>query len=105
MAEIQLKSILFVFFINIPVNQKVPLWQAVRIGVGSGPAVLQVQDKVWIRPLQDVHLNIDRFPQHFSDWIVCWSVEGAVRCLFCNQNSAVLIYTSDSALAGIVQAL
>lgn len=81
------------FVLNIPVNQKVPLRQAVRIGGGSGPAVLQVQDDVWVRPLQDVHLNIDWFPQDFSDWVVFWSVEGAVRCLFCNQNSVVLVYT------------
>lgn len=72
-------------FLNLPVNKNVPLWQAVRIGVRSGPAVLQVQDYVWIRPLQDVHLHIDWLPQHFSDRIVCWSVKGAVRCLFCNQ--------------------
>lgn len=70
-------------------NQKVPLWQAVRTRGGSGPAVLQVQDDVWIRPLQDVHFNIDWFPQHFSDRVVVRRVEGAIRCLFCKQTLLV----------------
>lgn len=86
----------------IPINQKVPLWQAVRIRGGCGPAVLQVQDDFWVRPIHGFHLNVDGFPQHFGDWVVFWSVEGVIRCLFCNQYNVVLVYSSDSAPAGIV---
>lgn len=56
-----------------------------RVGGGSGPAVLQVEDEVGIRPLHDVHLDVDWFPQHFGDRVVCWSVEGGVRGVFCDQ--------------------
>lgn len=69
--------------ILVPVNEKVPLWEAERIWVRCGPAVLQVQDYVWVCSLQEAHLNIHGFPEHFGDRVVCWSVEGAIRCLFC----------------------
>lgn len=89
----------------VPVNQKVPLWQAERIWGGCGPAVLQVQDDVWVWPLQDPHLNIHWFPEHFGDWVVCWSVEGAIRCLFYKHKSAGTVLDQNiksSAPAGIV---
>lgn len=70
--------------LHIPINQKIPLWQAVRTVAGSGPTVVKGQDDVWVRPVQDVHLDIDWFPQHFDDWIVLLSVEGGVRRFLCN---------------------
>lgn len=60
----------FQFLFYIPIEQKVPLWQALRIWGGGGPAVLKVEDDVWISPLQETDLNIDRLPQHFSDRVV-----------------------------------
>lgn len=44
--------------------------------------MLQVQDQVWVRALQEGHLDVDWFPQDFGDWVVCLVVEGAVRRIF-----------------------
>lgn len=41
-------EVLFTKSILVPINQKVPLWQAERVRAGCGPAVLQVQDDVWV---------------------------------------------------------
>lgn len=86
---------------HVPINQEVPLWQAQRIGARRGPAVLQVQDDVWVFPLQESHLNIHWFPEHFSDWVVFWSVVGAKCCYLYNENSAVLADGKNSPPAGI----
>lgn len=71
---------------HVPANEEVPLWQAVRVRGRSGPAVLQVEDDVWVRSLNNAHFHIDWFPQHFSDRVVCWGVKGAIRCFLCKQN-------------------
>lgn len=71
----------------LPINQKMPLRDVARIGRGGGPAVLQIQNDVGIRPVEDADLNIHRLLQNFGDWVVCCSVEGVVRRLFCRGES------------------
>lgn len=61
------------------------MWQAIRVWGSCGPAVLQVQNDIWVRPLQETHFYKNWFPQHFGDWVICCSVEGAVCHHICNK--------------------
>ena len=59
---------------SLPINQNVPLRQAVGIGSGSHPATTQGQKDIWICPVQKAHFSIDWVSQDFSDWVVTWAV-------------------------------
>ena len=61
---------LFYIGIYLPVDEDVPLGQAVWVGMGGGPAATQSQNKRRIDHVQETHFYINSIPQHLGQRIV-----------------------------------